>query len=167
MRLARLDWLTLVSGLRVADEVAFRFAVEPVVAPVALELRSVPVAVEGVLPVRLPVVAPEVAEVEPAAEERSPGLRLLPVVLPALFVRSPEVTPEPVLVELALAPVFVLSVEDPDDERVPDIEPEGVLDEPEVELLLVLPVPADEPVLVEPLAPEPVAPLPEPAEPDD
>ena len=188
MRLARLDWATLVSvdvaapvlAPRVMEEfeafvlpvVAPRFAVEPVeapvaVEPVALELRSVPMAPEGLLPVRLPVVVVPVFDVEPVAEERSPGLRLLPVVLPALFMRSPDVAPEPVLVLLAFAPVLLLSVADPVVERVPDIEPELVLDAPEVELLLVELPPADEPVLVEPLEPEPVAPLPDPAEPED
>ncbi len=187
VRLARLDWVTLVSALAfvpvVAPGVIVEFdevlpvvaprlvveleflvapaALEPVEFPVVLEFRSVPMAPEGLLPVRLPVVAPEVEEGELELEERSPVLRLLPVVLPALFMRSPEVTPEPVLVELAFASVFALSLADPDVERLPDIEPELVVDDPEVAPLLV------EPVLVEPLAPEPLAPLPAPAEPDD
>lgn len=153
--------------------VALRSAVEPrvvpvAVEPVALELRSVPMAPEGLLPVRLPDVVAPVFDVEPVAEERSPGLRLLPVVWPALFMRSPDVAPEPVLVVAALASaVPALLVAEPVVERVPDIEPELVLDDPEVELLLVELPPADEPVLVEPLAPEPVAPLPDPAEPED
>ena len=98
---------------------------------------------------------PELSELELLVDERASGTSmLLPVVLPALLVRSPEVAAEPVLVVPALTREVPVPVALSEVESLPEVAPDPVT---ELLPLVALPVALE-------FDPEP--PLDEPAEPD-